>query len=305
MRKIAVLDIGTNSVKFLAGVVEAEKVRIIEDKITISRLGKALLPTGSLSAEAMDGTMNILADFLRRAREHGTDEIVAVGTMCLRQAENARAFVEKAEESLGLKITVIDGLEEARLAFLGARVDLPDMNLKVAVVDTGGGSTELIFGSGREIADRMSLPLGAVSCTERFLSKESVDRKTLDRMLEYMESVLVDSEADSTPDLLIGISGTVTTMGAVFHAMSDYRPEIIRGTVLTAAEVDRQIDLFRVLPLEKRKEIIGLEPKRADIILAGAAIVRSVLRVMGVESLTISDRGLRHGLLIDRFGAIQ
>jgi len=169
------------------------------------------------------------------------------------------------------------------------------------VFDTGGGSTEFIFGKGKELLDRISLNIGAVQPTEKFLKSDPIKPEELKDMLCYISEFFHKHNLSGTADYLIGIGGTVTTMGAVKHEMTVYDPAIIQGSPLSLEEVERQLKLYSGKTVEDRKQIPGLQPKRADVIIAGAGIVKTIMETFDLTSFTISDRGLRHGLLFDRY----
>ena len=175
------------------------------------------------------------------------------------------------------------------------------MEGSLAVFDTGGGSTEFTFGRGPDVEERFSLDVGAVPYTERFGLAGSVAPGVLDGALAAISADLSRLNGRHPPDALVGMGGAVTNITAVKFALTSYDPDIGQGAVLDRAEVDRQIELYRSRDAEARRAIVGLQPKRADVILAGACIVRAVMDKLGQDSLTVSDRGLRHGLLIDRF----
>jgi exopolyphosphatase/guanosine-5'-triphosphate,3'-diphosphate pyrophosphatase len=172
------------------------------------------------------------------------------------------------------------------------------------VFDTGGGSSQFTFGHGREVEERFSVNVGAVRFMERFGLDGVVSEETLAETLEAIAADLDRLDGRPAPDVLVGIGGAVTNLAAVKHELATYDPDVVRGTVLDRAEIDRQIELYRTQSANQRREIVGLQPKRAEVILAGACIVRTVLGKLGSESLTVSDRGLRHGLLEERFSRV-
>jgi exopolyphosphatase/guanosine-5'-triphosphate,3'-diphosphate pyrophosphatase len=143
--------------------------------------------------------------------------------------------------------------------------------------------------------------VGAVRYTERYGLGGAVSEEVLAEALAAFDADLVRLDGRPTPDVLVGMGGAVTNLAAVKHGLVEYDADVVQGTVLDRSEIDRQIELYRTLSLDERREIVGLQPQRADIILAGACIVRTVLRKLGRDSLTVSDRGLRHGVLEDRF----
>lgn len=299
METHAVIDIGTNSVKMHVAAVRDGRTEVLGDFTEVTRLGEGLHETGELSADAIARTVGTVDSFRSKALELGAESVVAVGTMALRSAGNASDFIAAVRESCGLDVEVVPGEEEARLSYLAVLSGLGVGGGRVVVFDTGGGSTEFIFGNGEEIVDRFSLNVGSRQPTEEFCKSDPVTEHELAAMVEFLETSFDRLEAGV--DTLVGMGGTVTSLGAVHHKMRDYDPEVIQGSVLTLDEVERQVEMFRARTIDERRETVGLMPKRADVILAGAAIVMTIMRNLAISELTISDRGLRHGLFYDRF----
>jgi len=295
----AVIDIGTNSLKMHVARVSDGRTEVLGDFAEVTRLGEGLHETGSLSAEAMARTAEAVESFRAKAVELGAETIVAVGTMALRSAGNASEFTSVVSERSGLDVEVVPGEEEARLSYLAVLSGLGAGEGRVVVFDTGGGSTEFIFGDGEEIKDRFSLDVGGRQPTEEFCKSDPVTESELAAMVASLEERFARLEPGV--DTLVGMGGTVTSMGAVYHKMKDYDPDVIQGSVLKLDEVERQVKMFQARTIAERRETVGLMPKRADVILAGSAIVMTVMKKLGADELTISDRGLRHGLFYDRF----
>ena len=295
----AVIDIGTNSIKMHVASVSDGHTTVLGDFTEVMRLGEGLHETGELGAEAIARNVDAVAAFQARASELGAATIVAAGTMALRSAANTQVFTDAVRERCGLEVEVVPGEEEARLSYLAVLSSLGVRKGRVAVFDTGGGSTEFIFGKGEEIVERFSLDVGSRRPTEEFCKSDPVTDGELAAMVAHLEGEFGRLEAGV--DALVGMGGTVTSMGAVHHKMKVYDPDVIQGSTLALAEVERQLEMFRARTIDERRETVGLMPKRADVILAGAAIVMTVMRKLGATELTISDRGLRHGLFYDRF----
>jgi exopolyphosphatase/guanosine-5'-triphosphate,3'-diphosphate pyrophosphatase len=197
---------------------------------------------------------------------------------------------------------VISGEEEARLAYLAAVV-VDDRPLgRVVVFDTGGGSSQFTFGHGAQVDERFSLPIGAVRVTERFGLDGAVSGSVLTEARSSIAADLARLDGRSAPDELIAMGGAVTNLAAVKHALATYDPDVVDRTVLDRTEIDRQIELYASMDAEARRDIVGLQPARAEVILAGACIVRTVLDKLDRPALTVCDRGLRHGLLAETFG---
>jgi exopolyphosphatase/guanosine-5'-triphosphate,3'-diphosphate pyrophosphatase len=201
-----------------------------------------------------------------------------------------------------VQVEVVTGDEEGRLAYLAVRRGLPIAKGSLVVFDTGGGSSQFTFGDGDLVSERFSVNVGAVRYTERYRLDGAVSADVLREAMNAIAEDLSSIADRPRPETLVAMGGAVTNLTAVSYAMAKYDPDKIQGTVLTRDEIDRQIELYRTTPLNKRSAIVGLQPKRADVILAGACIVRTVMEMLGKNELTVSDRGLRHGLLAERFG---
>ena len=203
----------------------------------------------------------------------------------------------------GLDVEVISGVEEARLAYLAATTSFARVDGSHVVVETGGGSTQFTFGQGSRIDEQFSLDVGAVRITEQFGLDRAVDADVVASALDAIAAELAPLDGRETPDVLVGLGGALTNLAAVKHGLTTYDPRIVQGTELDRTELDALIERFRTRSADERREIPGLQPKRAEVILAGACIARTVLAKLGAESVTVSDRGLRHGLLVERFEA--
>jgi exopolyphosphatase / guanosine-5'-triphosphate,3'-diphosphate pyrophosphatase len=300
--RYAVVDVGTNSVKFVIGERGKDGAwRTVVERAEVTRLGEGLDRTGDLGAEPIARTVDAIADMAEEAKRESVVAVAAVGTAGLRMAGNAASFVETLRERTGLEVEVISGDEEARLAYVAVTSDLELGDGSLVLFDTGGGSSQFTFGQGREVEERFSVDVGAVRFTEQF----GLDRAVpVERVAEALNAIAIDLDrldGRSKPDELVGIGGAVTNLAAVEHQLGTYDPNVVRGAVLDRAEVDRQIELYRTRSADERRGIAGLQPKRAEVILAGACVVRTVLEKLGCDSLTVSDRGLRHGLLRERF----
>jgi exopolyphosphatase / guanosine-5'-triphosphate,3'-diphosphate pyrophosphatase len=301
-RRFAAIDVGTNSVKLhVADLDDGGAWRTVADRSDVTRLGEGLRETGRLGQEPVRRTVDAIAELAGEARQAGAEQIVAVGTAGLRQAANSDEFLQAVRERAGLEVEVISGEEEARLSYLAAADALQLGAGKLVVFETGGGSSQFTFGEGGRVEERFSLDLGAVPITERFGLDRAVGEETVAAAREAIASQLHPLDGRPRCDVLAGVGGAITNLAGVELGLERYEPGRLRGFVLEAAEVDRQIELYRGRDAERRRSIRGLQPKRAEVILAGACIVRTVLDKLGRDSLTVSDQGLRHGVLLDRF----
>jgi exopolyphosphatase / guanosine-5'-triphosphate,3'-diphosphate pyrophosphatase len=301
--RYAAIDVGTNSVKFHIGERSADGGwRAVVDRAEITRLGEGLAETGVLNPSPMERTIDAIAGMVDEAGREGVDETVAVGTAGLRIARNSADFVAAVEDRCGLDLEVISGDEEARLSYLAATSALDLGEGSLVVFETGGGSSQFTFGEGKRVDERFSLDVGAVGLTERFGLADVVSEKTLAGVFDELATELERLDGRHTPAGLVAMGGAATNLAAVKHELAPYDPDVVQGTVLGLAEIDRQIELYRTQTADERRRIVGLQPKRAEVILAGACIVRTVIAKLGRQSATVSDRGLRHGLLLERFG---
>lgn len=301
--RFAVIDVGTNSVKFRIAERAPAGWRTLTDRAEITRLGEGLTEGGNITPDAQTRTSDAIGAMVEDATAAGARAIVAVGTAGLRAASNGAAVVDAIRERTGVSIEIIPGDEESRLAYQGVRAGIDLGSGSLVVFDTGGGSSQFTFGSTAGVDERFSEPVGAVRYTEAFRLADVVSPETLAEATEAIASDLARLDGRDRPDAVVGMGGAVTNMAAVKHALDPYDPDVVRGTVLDTAELDRQIELYRSQPADARRSIVGLQPKRADVILAGALIVRTVLDKLHVQSLTVTDRGLRDGVLFERFGA--
>jgi exopolyphosphatase/guanosine-5'-triphosphate,3'-diphosphate pyrophosphatase len=235
------------------------------------------------------------------ARAAGVLAIAAVGTAVFRIAANGADAVAMINQRAGVNLEVLSGDEESRIAYLAASSSLPDVRGTTVVFDTGGGSSQFTYGRSGTIQDRFSVNVGAVAVTEQFGLAGAVSADVIDQAKRSIAAGLGDLDTKPQPEAVVGMGGAVTNVTAVSKSMAEYDPDQVQGVLLTAAEIDRQIELYRTRTADERRSIPGLQPKRAEVILAGACNVRTILEKLGAQSLTVSDRGLRHGVLMEKF----
>ena len=298
----AVIDAGTNSIKFHIGERDREgRWRTVVDRAELTRLGEGLAEHGTILDAAIERSVAAIAAMVDEAKRHGVRAIAAVGTAGLRRARNANEVLDAIHKRTGLRVEVISGEEEGRLAYLAAKAGLGLRTGSLVVFDTGGGSSQFTFGHDAIVDERFSVDVGAVSYTERYRLDRAVSPDVLREAMAAMSVDLARIDGRPAPEVLVAMGGAVTNLTAVRHALAKYDPTVVQGTVLDRAEIDRQIELYRSRDAEARRAIIGLQPKRAEVILAGACIIRTVMEKLGKDRLIVSDRGLRHGVLAERF----
>ena len=301
-RRFAVIDVGTNSVKFYVADRQDDGTwSTVVERSEVTRLGEGLDKTGRLGREPVERTVGAVADMVDEARRLGVDDVAAAGTAGLRIAPNRVEFLDAVHERTGVRVEVVPGEEEARLAYVATKAALGLRDEAVVDFDTGGGSSQFTFGHGDRVVEQFSVHVGAIRFTEQFGLDGPVDEARLAEVLEAVAADLEPLDERRAPDLLVGMGGAVTNLAAVQLELAEYDPSRVRGAKLERGEVERQIELYRTRTADERRGIVGLQPKRAEVILAGACIVLTVMRKLDALSLTVSDRGLRHGLMAERF----
>lgn len=309
MNSKAVIDVGTNSVKLLVVSSGGGDSRVLRDRVEVVRLGEGTAASGCLGEDAMARALAAIRGMAGEARELGADEIAAVGTQALRQARNGADFIGRVREACGVAIEPITGEEEAELSFAAAASGLAGLTegTPVRMFDVGGGSTEIVTGDGGRVRSRVSVPVGALALHGEFfaglgLVGEAPLAAASSRVRSLLAAAGASPHAGPGP-LCVGVGGTITTLASVTLGAERYDGDAVSGLRLSLAEVGRQIALYASTPLGERPAIPGLDPRRADIILAGACVVRELLLSSGADGLTVSSRGLRYGVMRKRFGA--
>jgi exopolyphosphatase / guanosine-5'-triphosphate,3'-diphosphate pyrophosphatase len=301
--RYAVIDVGTNSVKFHIGELDPGGTwRTVADRAELTRLGEGLAEQGLIAANALERTSVAIAGMVDEAKRNGVLATVAVGTAGLRIATNGAEVVAAIETRTGVDVEVIAGEEEGRLAYLAAKSGLGFATGSLVVFDTGGGSSQFTFGHDSSVDERFSVDVGAVRYTERYKLDGVVSADAVREAMAAISADLSRIEGRPVPDKLVAMGGAATNITAVKHQLARYDSTVVQGAVLDRTAIDHQIERYRSMDAAARRAIVGLQPKRADVILAGACIIRVIMEKLGKQTLTVSDRGLRHGVLAERFG---
>ena len=298
--RVASIDIGTNTILLLIAEVEGEKLKPLFEMETIVRLGEGVHKNGVISPEAKKRGFQTLSHYLRRCQAMRVEKILAVGTSVLREAKNSEDFLYMVKVKLNLPIEIISGEEEAHLSFLAVAKDLQDQNKSIIVVDVGGGSTEFILGKGALIEQSVSLPLGSVRFTEQFLHSDPVKEKEWEQMEREIRKSLADVPRSEESFSMVAVGGTATTLASVEQGLKEFEIEKIHHFILTKEALGKQLLLYRSKTLDERKKIPGLPPNRADVVLAGGAILYMSMEELICPSALVSCHGIRYGLLYQR-----
>jgi exopolyphosphatase/guanosine-5'-triphosphate,3'-diphosphate pyrophosphatase len=294
---LAAIDVGTNSVKLLVGRVEGTVVTPLLHRSIDSRLGEGLHASGVIAPDAADRTVAALRELRELAAGRGAGHVAAVGTLALREASNAAAFLDRCRAETGLEVRVLTGEEEARLSFQGASWAAAADH--VLAIDIGGGSTEIMVGTRTRLSASWSLPVGAVTMTEEFLR---TDPPAADEMLSlsaeiHRHLIPVVARAGREGEL-VGVGGTVSSILALLRRELGEDPrEIHRKTV--PFDTISALAIHLSLKTAADRERMGLERSRADIIVAGAWLLVAAMSHLEASSLRPTAHGLRHGLLIE------
>ena len=297
LKRVASIDIGTNTILLLIAKVEEGKVNPLFEIETVARLGEGVQKNGILLKEAMDRGLQTLAQYLKWCQELEVQKVFTAGTSALREAKNSEDFLNLVKEKLDLPIEVISGEEEAQLSFLAVAKDLGEVKEPILVVDVGGGSTEFILGKGDQISQWISLPLGSVRFTEEFLRSDPVQEEEWEKMERKIQGYLVNIPHSQEPISMVAVGGTATTLASVEQGLEDFIAEKIHHFVLGKEALKNQLLLYRSKTIDERRKISGLPIARADVILAGGAILYLAMEELKCSSVLISCHGVRYGLL--------
>jgi exopolyphosphatase / guanosine-5'-triphosphate,3'-diphosphate pyrophosphatase len=302
--RYAVIDAGTNSIKLHIAELDADgrgPWRTVVDRAVVTRLGEGLEETGVIGAEPLERTARAISAMAEEARGLDARAIALVATAGFRMAGNRNEVVEAVRARSGLSLDILSGEDEGRLAYLAVATGVGLGDGAIVAFDTGGGSSQFTFGHGPDVDERFSVNVGAVRFTEQFGLAKAVSREIVADALAAIAAELARLDGRPRPDGVVAMGGAVTNLAAVKHGLATYDPDVVQGTLLDRAEIDRQIEQYRTRDAAGRRGIVGLQPARAEVILAGACIVRTIIDKLACDAVTVSDRGLRHGVLIERF----
>lgn len=288
----AVIDIGTNSVRLL--VAERQPCgewKTLRKGLESSRLGEGMTIHEGLSEAACRRTLEAVEEFVRAAREAGADEIRAYGTEILRSSPQGEAFAALTKEKTGVDVAILTGEEEAFYSYLGA---VGVSSSVAAVTDIGGGSTEVCMGFGPAVGYRHSFPIGCVRCSGLF---DTTTARGIGELKKYCFQKFHDTQDLAPVKNWICVGGTATSIAAMLQKLEVYDAEKVQDYVIRQEDVARLLKELYQMSYEERCHVKGLRADRADIIVAGVAIVDSLMEYFALSEMTVSDRGLTEGLL--------
>ena len=303
--RVSVVDLGTNSTRLLVADVDAQgDVAEVERRSTVTRLGQGLEWSRTLAPEARGRVFDALAAYRELIDDHDAGEhTVAVLTSAVREAEDGEAFADEVRDRFGLHARIVPGEEEARLAFLGAASERPvDGGERLAVIDVGGGSTEVIVGEGREVRFFVSTQIGVVRQSERHLTTDPPDAAEVESLSADVRAVLDDrvpAEVRTGVRHLVGVAGTATSAAAIDLELERPDPARVHGHRVSRAALQGQLDRLRAMTNADRRKVKGLHPDRAPTIVAGLVVLLAVLDAFGRDELEASEHDLLRGAALD------
>jgi exopolyphosphatase/guanosine-5'-triphosphate,3'-diphosphate pyrophosphatase len=299
-QRVAVIDVGSNSTRLLVADID-DGVSVIERQSRVTRLGRGVDLSGQLSDEAIEAACAAIADYVALCRETGAENVAAIATSAVRDASNGSAFIAELRERFALAARVLDGEEEARLTYRGATAEQVP-TIPTLVIDIGGGSTELIVGSGKTIAFHDSLQAGVVRHTERHISGDPPTAVELEALAGDVRSLIdaaLASNDATRASAGIAVAGTPTSLSAVELGLEPYDPAQVHGHILSLATIQRLLSRFASAPLAERAAIPGLHPDRAPTIIAGCVILIEAMRAFGLEQIQASEHDILYGTALE------
>ncbi len=307
MARYAAIDVGTNTVLLLVAEQTASGFDPVAERGAITRLGKGVDASRRLAPEAMERTLNSVGAFADEARALGAVGLVVSATSAARDAENGAVFLAAARARAGVDVEILSGEEEASLSYLAVSNDFAAEAgpRELVAIDIGGGSTEFIFGTGSTVRFHASLDIGSVRLTERCVRSDPPSAEDFARLHDELDAALAPVPSPGADALVVGVAGTVTTLYAVAKGIAPYDAARVQGGWLARDVLAQTRVRLASEPLVARRRIPGLQPERADVIIAGAVLLEHALDHLGAAGTRVSDRGLRWGLLAARFGGAR
>ena len=298
------VDIGTNSTRLLAADVEGGRVSALERRSTVTRLGRGVDTTQQLATEAIEDVTDAVGEYISAYEPLEPDVVSVLATSAVRDASNADAFIAELRERHALDARILTGEEEARLTYLGATAGRPPRD-GTLVIDIGGGSTELVVGSGGDVRFHTSLQAGRVPHTERYMLNDPPSASESDPLSEDVRKLIfAELAAAEFFDVQTGIAvaGTPTSLAAIEQELDPYDPERVHGYVLTLAAIQRMCSMLSGMSLEERLEVTGLHPGRAPTIVAGVVILIQAMRAFGLQRIEVSEHDILDGAALEAGG---
>jgi len=300
-----VVDMGTNSTRLLVGDVEDGEVKELERRSTVTRLGRGVDTSRQLATEAIEDVVSAVGEYIKLYEPLEPDVVLALATSAVRDAENSGAFIAELRERFALNARILTGEEEARLTYVGAVAGRAPSD-GTLVIDIGGGSTEIVVGSGREMAFHTSLQLGTVRHTERHIRNDPPTAPELEALAEDIRKQLFAELAAADVFEIhtgIAVAGTPTSLAAIDQELDPYDPERVHGYVLSLDAIQHMYSMLSGKSLEERLKVPGLHPGRAPTIVAGVVILIQAMRAFGLQEIEVSEHDILYGAALEAVGS--
>jgi len=301
-KRLAAIDIGSNSIRcIVVEVVNGGSFRILDDEKATVRLGEDLGDGKEISPVAWERAMDNLLRMKKIADGYGVDYVEAVATSAVRRASNRQEFIQSVAARAGIRVVVIPGEEEARLVSLSVLHNFDMDGIRYGMIDIGGGSLEIVTALGNKVEEYYSLELGAVTLTEKFLHRDPVADVELQRLTKYVRNSLkeVFEGEDARARCLVASGGTITSVAAMVMATRGEMYDSVHGYEVLRSDIVHLLAMLVRKDVKERKTIAGLNPDRADIIIAGVAVIEELMKFFGANILRVNERGIREGLILD------
>ncbi|MFW6382152.1 MAG: Ppx/GppA family phosphatase [Bacillota bacterium] len=298
--RAAAIDFGSNSIRLLIAEYDNNGLNVIYQDLITTRLAKSIEDNQVLDMASVNKTIEAVKKFNDKMRIFEVDRYKTAGTSALRDADNSDYFIKLLEDTTGIKLDIISGNREAKLTYNGATSDINDS--KNLIIDIGGGSTEFIkMEEGRP--KEVSLNMGAVRFTERFINDPNlkITRSTQQEIINEATDYLQNNFQFNYKESFIGVGGTITTLAAIDKELVNFEPDKIEGYNLKLVRVNKIINNLSSMVIDERKKVHGLEEERADIIIAGSLILKAILEFFSADDITVSNKDLLYGLIIEIF----
>ncbi len=301
--RVAVVDIGSNSTRLLVAEIAERRVRSeLERQSRVTRLGAGVDASGRLTEEAMERVFAVLGDYVRLIEHHRAERGLAVLTSAVRDAANGTGFAHAVQERFGLVPHVLSGDEEARLTFLGATGERdPHDTTPTLVIDVGGGSTELVIGTGQRASFHVSTQAGVVRQSERHIHSDPPTAAELEALRAEVRQILAEAVAPEHRRQVrrgIGVAGTATSLAAIAQRLEPYDSARAHGYRITTAERDRIFGDLVGMSLARRQQVPGLHPDRASVIIPGVLILEAVMELFGLNEIEVSEHDILRGAAV-------
>jgi exopolyphosphatase/guanosine-5'-triphosphate,3'-diphosphate pyrophosphatase len=300
MKRIAAIDIGTNSMRLLLCEIVGNSIAKKEKELIITRIGKDVSKTGLITEKALIRNIDALKYFKNRSDRYGAQEVYTIATSAVRDASNGEAFAADALTQAGVDVRIISGEEEAELGLKGVMSEIENPEESVLVIDIGGGSTELVLGNKDKLDYSVSIPAGTVRMTEQFITGNPINSYEVAKMKNKLNELFIEPLeylSRKRIDRVIGIGGTATTVAAIFHSLSIYDPRIVHNTEINIDFIDSSFKRLKDMSIQERYDVKGLQKERADVMPAGIYILQHLIEGLKRESLIISENDNLEGII--------